>query len=133
MSNDKLFDLAPGSPTEDVEPNVRWSRARARKSDPDTSHAAAASVTNLTAKQQAVLDCLRCADRPMTDPELAVLYATLAPDEGWPGQSPSGLRTRRSELVERGLVFSVGKRRLDTGRLARTWALAGTYLPKVAG
>jgi hypothetical protein len=128
MSEARLFHLVPGTAT-DVEPNATWGKARARRDDPETSHAAAASVADLTGKQRAVLSCLRAADRPLTDQELALLYVGLAADEGWPDQSDSGLRTRRSELVERGLVASVGKRRLDTGRLARTWAPAGSIIP----
>lgn len=128
--SDKLFDLAPGRPTEDVEPNATWDKARARRNDPDTSHAAAQSVRGLTGKQTAVLTCLKRAARPLTDQEMALLYEALRTDEEWPEQSPSGLRTRRKELVEKGHVVSIGKRRLDTGRLARTWTYAGALLTR---
>jgi hypothetical protein len=131
MSDGKLFDVVPGARPGhlDVEPNESWGKARARSSDPETSHAAAASVRDLTAKQQAVLDCLSCAAAPVTDQELALLYEALRHDEQWPEQSPSGLRTRRAELVDRGVVASVGRKRLDTGRLGRTWAAAGAIVP----
>lgn len=92
-------------------------RARARRSDPDTSHQAAASLSSdrLRTAQSAVLACLR-RHGPMTDEDLVVRY------DGVP-QSPSGLRTRRDELVRRGLVVDTGDRRPTvSGRSAKVWA-----------
>lgn len=94
--------------------------ARARRSDPQESHEAAASVTNLTEKQEAVLACLRVGGR-MTDHDLRTLYERLMESEGWPQQSESGLRTRRSELVARGRVGKAGRGKLPTGRNASLW------------
>lgn len=88
----------------------------ARRDDPDTSHEAAASVTALTATRLAILDVL---DEwgPSTDEKIADLY------DG-PQASPSGLRTRRSELVRAGKVYDTGRReRLRSGRFAAVWAL----------
>jgi hypothetical protein len=131
---DQLFDIAPGEPPArhlDTEPNASWSTARARGNDPDTSHAAAASVTGLTRKQQAVLECLRELGEPVTDQHLAREYHARGGVRTpmWPDQSDSGLRTRRSELVARGAVVAVGTERLPSGRMAKCWAVAGTVLP----
>ncbi len=86
---------------------------RTRKTDPETSLAAAASVTELTKKQELVLSVLRELG-PMTDEQIA---------EQWVRPfSESGLRTRRSELVRRGLVRWTGEhRKLRSGRMARVW------------
>ena len=46
----------------------------------------------------------------------------LQPIGALPEQSVSGLRTRRSELVKRGLVKDSGKKRkLESGRMAVVW------------
>lgn len=98
--------------------------AHARRTDPDTSHAAAQSIDNLTARQAAVLACFRhsAACVGLTDHELVTLYRHT-PDA--PEQSSSGLRTRRAELAARGLVMDSGKRRkLRTGRTAIVWKAA---------
>lgn len=94
--------------------------AHARRTDPDTSHAAARSVTGIRPSQVAVLKVLRqrLAGRG-TDEQIAEAYANCS---GVPLQSPSGLRTRRHELVERGLLADSGDRiRLRTGRMAIVW------------
>ena len=85
--------------------------ARARRTDPDTSHAAAASVTKLTDKQQAVVEVMRKMGGECTDHALGNRYAAShSYNEGLPEQSTSGLRTRRSELVSRGLVIDTTQR-----------------------
>lgn len=89
--------------------------AVARRTDPWSSHEAAASVTKVRESQKAVLEALTILG-PMTDEELAHQYG------GTPQQSPSGLRTRRSELVELGKVRDSGQRRvLRSGRRAIVW------------
>ena len=106
---------------------------RTRKGDPETSLAAAESVTKITEKQDAVFRVLEVVG-PVTDQELKVFYdspeedlvlwlwlLTVGPDS-LPAQSESGLRTRRSELVRRGLVRDSGERRkLESGRMAVVW------------
>lgn len=80
-------------------------RARARRADPETSHEAAKSVVELRKRQQAVLEVLKCG--PTTDEELVCKYPYFAWEEAdYPKQSPSGLRTRRSELVALGTAGS---------------------------
>jgi hypothetical protein len=89
-------------------------RAVARNTDPQTSWDAARSVTEIRPRQQAILDHL--ADHgPQTDEEIALFYKGVR-------QSPSGLRTRRCELVEMGLVVDSGdRRRMASGRMAIVW------------
>lgn len=85
-------------------------QAHARRTDPSTSHAAAAAVQDLSAQQSLVLKVLREIG-PSTDEALADYWQT----NDVSSISPSGLRTRRRELVEHGLVE-------DTGQLALTVA-----------
>jgi hypothetical protein len=94
--------------------------ARARSTDPETSWAAARSITPdaLRANQSAVLQVLGKYG-PMTDEQLADEYARC---DWFAPQSPSGLRTRRHELQELGLVEDSGERaRLRSGRQAIVW------------
>lgn len=120
-------------PTESVEPvepspEQKLRRAgeaipRARREDPLTSHIAAASVSRkaLRATQSALLVLLR-EQGPSTDEDIAVAYEKSYSPRGWPRQSPSGLRTRRDELVKVGLVRDTGKRRrLTTGCRGNVW------------
>lgn len=115
--------MLPGLP--DPEPvdlsyiNVRGyrrTRARARRTDPETSHEAAASVTGLTSKQAAVLEVLRKYG-PMCDE--AIFDALWRENYK---MSSSGARTRRSELVDAGKVEWVGGQvTMRSGRRARVW------------
>lgn len=95
---------------------------RARNTDPVESHEAAASVTDLTEKQSAVLACLKGAGAPLTDHAIGERYERLRESAGWPQQSESGLRTRRSELVAQGRVEKVGRGKLPSGRSAAMWS-----------
>lgn len=99
--------------------------AHARRRDPATSHAAAESVTpKLTITRRALLKALRLLARPVTDHEIARYYPGIAQNDGLPGQSPSGLRTRRKELVDLGLVRDSGwTATLPSGRKATLWEL----------
>jgi hypothetical protein len=94
---------------------------RARRSDPRTSHDAAESFSREAVRvtQQKILELL--ADGPMSDTEIADRYAQ---HHTWPRQSPSGLRTRRAELVHDGRVRDTGDRVvLPSGRKSIVWAL----------
>ena len=75
--------------------------AVARTTDPETSHRAAASVKRICESQQAILDALRT-HGPMHDELIFACVSDL--------MSPSGARTRRSELVRDGLVRDSMKR-----------------------
>lgn len=95
--------------------------ARARRGDPSTSHEAAASLGDVRASQALVLGLLRTYG-PSTDEQLAAL-ATMAGVV----MSPSGLRTRRHELVTLALVEPSGEQRvMSTGRRALVWQAVPT-------
>jgi hypothetical protein len=93
-------------------------RAKARKTDPSTSHEAAASVVNITDTQKVILHLLK---KPMTDLELVqTFYKSVNRNVLW--ASESGIRSRRSELVQRGKVVDTGAReKLPSGRNAIVW------------
>ena len=94
-------------------------RKRARTTDPETSHEAAESVTPMIRMSQLnILRAFRWYGR-MTDYEL---IEAGYPATRLPHQSPSGLRTRRNELVKAGLLEDSGKREvLPSGRKAIVW------------
>lgn len=108
-------------PPADVERAVE-PEAHARRSDPETSHEAARSVDKIRESQEAILAVFREHGRPMTDDELLRRYrASHAHDRP---QSDSGIRTRRSELVEANRLVDTGQRvRLSSGRRAIVWSL----------
>lgn len=91
----------------------------ARVTDPSTSHEAAATVRNISATHTAILDLLKA---PMTDEELVNAYYDRVDRGQAPNASPSGIRSRRAELVKRGLVVdSLMRARLASGRQAIIW------------
>ncbi len=99
-----------------IQPDL-FSQPKARRTDPQTSWDAARSVENLSIVQQSIMWLLEL--RPMSDEEI---YGHLGPDLP---VSPSGLRTRRKELVEKGLVVDSGERGLTrSGRQTIKWRLA---------
>lgn len=88
---------------------------RARHTDPTTSHMAAASLSDqgIATLRALILQLLR-AHGPLTDEQLLELAAGAG--------SPSGLRTRRSELVRDGLVIPAGYGTTRAGRRCLYWA-----------
>jgi hypothetical protein len=92
----------------------------ARVTDPATSHEAAESVQNISKTQQAILDILW---RPMTDELLTQLYQTQMEHGLVPLASQSGIRSRRAELVDLGLVEAKGSDFTLFGRRAIVWGL----------
>ena len=93
---------------------------RARRTDRETSHEAAASVKDLTQVQRAILRCLYDG-KPMCDFDLLVRYNGRSFDlpARYPRASDSGLRSRRAELERKGLVEDTGeKTKLPSGRRA---------------
>lgn len=101
------------------DPPPRPPRAVARKTDPETSWEAADKIDpdQLTKAQTAVLNLFRQLG-DMADFELEA-----AADRARLPISPSGLRTRRSELVTKGfLVFREEWKTIPTsGNRARIW------------
>jgi hypothetical protein len=95
-------------------------RAVARRSDPDTSHDAAASVTRISEMQALIVQVLEICG-PLSDTALRGHVI----DHTDVRISDSGLRTRRRELVEMGKVRDSGQRvTLPTGRQSIVWCLA---------
>ena len=96
----------------------------ARITDPQTSHDAAESVRNLTATKLAILDVLT---RSLTDEDLIDRYYYRVEVGLAPQASPSGIRSRRKELVVAGLVEGVGFDKTTSGRDTTVWrvTLAG--------
>lgn len=93
--------------------------ARARSTDPITSHLAAHSVKDVTATKLYILRALR---KARADDELIEAYRNY---KGAPPASESGIRSRRSELVEQGLVVDTGyKVLMPSGRKAIVWGLS---------
>lgn len=96
--------------------------AHARWSDPVTSHAAAKSLSEekLRESQEAVLGVFRLWHTPMDDPLMIERYRGSVT----PWQSPSGLRTRRKELVDLGYLEDSGERFImPSGRKSIVWRL----------
>lgn len=97
---------------------------RARRTDPTTSHAAAKSVRNQTETHDRVLELLETFG-DATDEDLFTYWRQMRDLHDWPAISPSGLRSRRSELVELGLVVDTGRRGTTaSGRACIIWDIA---------
>ena len=96
---------------------------QARSTDPQTSHDAAEKVKHRS-KVQSVIYNILWTGGAMTDPQIAEHYYGRVADGSAPNHSESGLRTRRKELVDAGVIKATGEKdKLDTGRYANLWAL----------
>jgi hypothetical protein len=106
---------------------LRAEEAHARRGDPVTSHEAAASIKSeeIRRSQQGVLSMFRKYG-PMHDVALQERYLFNATENAdLPRQSESGIRTRRSELVTKGVLEDSGKTTvLPSGRKAIIWRIA---------
>lgn len=110
------------NPTRD---NVQTLAAHARRTDPHTSHEAARSFTpdELSRTQQAVYWTLYGLG-PSTDEELVDAYLAYARRTGYTRLSHSGVRTRRRELADIGMVVDTGETRATrSGRQAIVWEI----------
>lgn len=101
--------------------------ALSRETDPDTSRQAAASLSaeRMRETQRVIVDIL---DRfgPACDEDIAVYARQLESLGEAPKQSPSGLRSRRAELVAAGIVRDSGDRtKTSSGRQTIVWELTG--------
>ena len=94
---------------------------RTRKSDPWTSFAASASVKNLTETKKSILALLF--SESLTDEQLIVRYRKMADVGIAPLASDSGIRSRRAELVDVGLVHAVDVGRSRFGRSSLVWGV----------
>jgi len=91
-----------------------------RSSDPRTSHWAEGSVKNLTETKLIILTLL--SEGGMTDEQLIKAYRH-AHDVGIaPKASDSGIRSRRAELVDDGVVWDSGRyNTTQSGRKSIIW------------
>jgi len=88
--------------------------ARARNSDPSTSHKAARSVRNLSGTMLRILKVLEV-HGPRTDDEIHTLGAFK--------DTPQSIRSRRAELVRMGKVADTGlTQKNERGRECAIWA-----------
>ena len=96
----------------------------ARLTDPKTSHEAAQSVRNISATKLVILDLLT---RSFTDEDLIDRFYSRVEVGLAPLASPSGIRSRRAELVRDGFVEAVGFAKTASGRNTLVWraTLAG--------
>jgi hypothetical protein len=96
----------------------------ARLTDPITSVEAAESNTiEHTSKTQLAIMAI-LAYESMTDTEIINAYRDLEDFGDVPRASESGIRSRRADLVEKGLVEPTGEYRLSSsGRRCNVWRL----------
>lgn len=100
-----------------------FQEAHARSTDPQTSHEAAKSVVNLGEVRDKILHMLT--NWPRTDEQLWERYSFCIKAFNWKPVSPSGLRSRRSELVSMGYVVDSGQRaKTHSGRQSIVWQVA---------
>jgi hypothetical protein len=95
-----------------------------RKMDPFTSHLAASLIMDTTTLQIRILHCFESCEGGLTDEELIVVYKRV-----WGISFPatdSSIRSRRSELVNKGNVIDTGKTRLTkAGNKSIVWNIEG--------
>lgn len=92
--------------------------AHARNTDPAESHAAAASVRNIGVLHRMILHALTLT--PRTDEQLIQAVRGF----GLFHATPSGVRSRRSELVAAGKVVRVGTGKTAAGRSCAVWGVS---------
>jgi len=100
--------------------------ARARATDPLTSHAAADSITaeGREASELEVLAILREADGPITAEQIQKRHDNRHWQDLTPhSYTPSRLRTALKQLADDAHVVADGEGRTDSGRRARAWRL----------
>lgn len=107
--------------------------ARARRTDPDTSHEAAERVNarHMTAIQTRILR-IGYHQAAFTDEWLADAWGRYNGVWGHIRVSPSGLRSRRAELVDAGLLEDSGARdRTAAGRACILWRITQAGLDRL--
>lgn len=109
--------LAATAPVKKRVPKLQAPKIRTRGSDPDTSFHAALSITSESTRflYRDIYYVLNRGSK--TDEELITTFRTMGRS-----YTPSGVRSRRAELVVAGWVIDSGKRRLlKTGRKGIVW------------
>lgn len=125
MSNEPtLFDQVADTRHGHLGERLWVTTPRARMDDPDTSHGAAASVRAVSVTQDRILNILRMYG-PLTDEQILAWYDTRRAVTGWPEVSPSGMRSRRAELVDQGRVRAAAEKGTTvSGRSCHKWEAA---------
>lgn len=99
--------------------------ARARRTDPSTSHEAADRTSgSLSYMQSLVLGIFKILGSA-TDDELGTYYTLMQSSQGWPVTHPDTPRKRRSDLTKRGLLVDSGETRVNSfGSPETVWVMA---------
>lgn len=99
-------------------------QAKARNTDPKTSHEAAASVAlgDINQTQRAIVALLTI--NQMTDDDLFDRFFQGAEKGYWKHASQQGVRSRRSELVKLGVVRAKAYTKTKFGRTTTVWGIA---------
>jgi hypothetical protein len=103
--------------------------AHARLTDPETSHEAADTVSDVTVLQGNILQLFKIARNRgrflLTDDDTVEIYGEEREQRGWAPATPQSIRSRRSELVTKGYIVFDGRYGLTVnGRRTRGWKLA---------
>ena len=96
-----------------------------RGNDPETSRQAAESISQAAMREShlAILAVFK-KHNALNDEELAALYSIQASEGSAPFLSPSGLRSRRSELHRAGYLKDSGTRtKTQSGRASIVWEI----------
>lgn len=102
-------------------------KARARRTDPRTSHDAANSVKDLTGVQERILKLFELPHSGYTDEELVLAYQKSY--GSFFAATDASIRSRRSELVHRQYLVDSGQRRLTKANRGTTvWNLFGRMM-----
>lgn len=100
--------------------------ARARNTDPYTSHLAASQIMDATTLQIRIIQCFD-ASQGMNDDELFACYKRM-----WGVSFPAteaSIRSRRAELRDRGVITDTGRtRRNKNGNKSIIWDIEGRLL-----
>lgn len=108
------------------QPTLPWfqerERAHARQADPDTSHAAAASVSRITETKRTLLDLLH-AYGPMTHEQLIDAWRVTV-NGPMASVTDQSIRSRCAELVRTGHVKACGEGVTASGRRTKIWTRA---------
>jgi len=99
--------------------------AHTRRTDPDTSAAAAWAITDATEVQRRVLAIHKTHPAGLTDEELIAAYTRTYAPSARSLESRSSPRKRRSDLAHAGVLVDSGERRpLTSGRNGVVWKVA---------
>ncbi|AYN56859.1 helix-turn-helix DNA-binding domain protein [Arthrobacter phage Andrew] len=114
--------------------------APVRKTDPGTSHAAAAGVSarqrsTVRSRVLAIFEAAKSSRDGLTHDQLIAEYRGFALRLGWPSASESSIRTRCNELWRDGLVERVPEADAKSrfGRAAILWRAVSVQISETGG